>query len=242
MELDDHLRVSPGLAERLDQPDPTTYVVTLRRGVKFHDGHELTSADVVYTFRSFLDPAFVSAKKGGYREAAVDRRARPLHRGLHAEQAVRVVSDQSQTCRSCRTAPARRFATTRSGRDRTVSFSYAVDDRLELAAFDDYFAGRPKNDGLIFKIMPDDIMRGLELQEGHGRSSSSTSWRRTSSISSRRSAICRPWRRPGVDYQYVGPESARSDPSRRSRPAGAGLCHRPPGHRRVSAPRPRDTG
>jgi len=40
MTLDDHLRVVPDLAERLDNPDPTTYVATLRRGVKFHDGHE----------------------------------------------------------------------------------------------------------------------------------------------------------------------------------------------------------
>lgn len=53
MTLDEHLRVVPDLAERLENPDPTTYLATLRRGVKFHDGHELTSADVVYTFRSF---------------------------------------------------------------------------------------------------------------------------------------------------------------------------------------------
>jgi len=73
MELDDHMRVTPKLAERLDHPTPTTYVVTLRQGVRFHDGHELTSADVVYTFRSFLDPDFVSGRKGGYRELhAVD--------------------------------------------------------------------------------------------------------------------------------------------------------------------------
>ena len=42
-------------------------------GVQFHDGRELTSADVVYTFRRFLDPAFVSGRKGAYRDlAAVD--------------------------------------------------------------------------------------------------------------------------------------------------------------------------
>src|SRR5262245_11830703 len=49
VEFDEHLRVAPGLAERLEQTDPTTYVATLRRGVKFHDGHELTADDVVYT-------------------------------------------------------------------------------------------------------------------------------------------------------------------------------------------------
>src|SRR3954462_9230958 len=73
MELDDHLRIVPHLAERLEQPNPTTYVATLRRGVKFHDGHELTSADVVYTFRSFLDPSFVTPRRAPYRSLkAVD--------------------------------------------------------------------------------------------------------------------------------------------------------------------------
>ena len=71
MELDDHLRVVPKLAESLDHPDPLTYVATLRQGVRFHDGHELTADDVVFTFGQFLDPAFVSPRKGGYRELTV---------------------------------------------------------------------------------------------------------------------------------------------------------------------------
>jgi len=75
--LDEHLRVAPRLAERLDHPDPLTYIVSLRRGVRFHDGRELTADDVVYTYGFMLDPTFVSAKKGAYRElksvAAADR-------------------------------------------------------------------------------------------------------------------------------------------------------------------------
>ncbi len=77
MTLDEHLRVVPELAERLDNPDPTTYVAVLRRGVRFHDGHELTSADVVYTFTSLLDPAFVSPRKGAYRDGE-DRSRRAI--------------------------------------------------------------------------------------------------------------------------------------------------------------------
>src|SRR5688572_33152887 len=56
---DDNLRVVAGpgaLAARLDNLDPLTYIIRLRCGVRFHDGHELTSKDVVYTFASFLDP------------------------------------------------------------------------------------------------------------------------------------------------------------------------------------------
>jgi peptide/nickel transport system substrate-binding protein len=60
------LRAQPRLAERIEMPDPRTYVVHLRRGVRFHDGHELTSRDVVFTFSRFLDPAFLSPFKGAF--------------------------------------------------------------------------------------------------------------------------------------------------------------------------------
>src|SRR5687767_8674585 len=67
MSLDEQLRVVPVLAERLENPDPVTYIVRLRRGVSFHDGHELTSTDVVYTFTSLMAPEFISPRKGAYR-------------------------------------------------------------------------------------------------------------------------------------------------------------------------------
>src|SRR4051812_30367263 len=70
MKLNENLRPVPDLAERLDHPDPLTYIVGLKRGVKFHDGRELTSADAVYTYRSLLDPAFVSPYKGAFRALA----------------------------------------------------------------------------------------------------------------------------------------------------------------------------
>ena len=43
---------------------------------------------------------------------------------------------------------------------------YAVDDRLDLAAFSDYYRGPPRNAGLVLKVVPDEIMRGLELRKG----------------------------------------------------------------------------
>ena len=75
--IDNQLRVVPELAESLEQPDPITYIATLRHGVLFHNGRELTSDDVVYTFRSFLDPAF-RGRSGAYRSCW--RRSMPLDR------------------------------------------------------------------------------------------------------------------------------------------------------------------
>src|SRR4051812_39615481 len=166
MKVDEHLNVAPDLAERLDNPEPTVYVATLRRGVRFHDGHELTSADVVYTFHSLLAPAFVSAKKGGYSHLAsvdaVDRYTirftlkQPFASFLVNLAALPIVGDGAPV--SLRDHPIG------TGPYRFVR--YVPDDRLELERFPDYYAGAPKNAGLLFRIVPDDVMRGLELRKG----------------------------------------------------------------------------
>lgn len=49
------LTVRPCLAERWSNPDETTWVFDLRRGVRFHDGRPLTADDVVASFRRLLD-------------------------------------------------------------------------------------------------------------------------------------------------------------------------------------------
>jgi peptide/nickel transport system substrate-binding protein len=165
MTLDENLRVTPDLAERLDNPDPTTYVVTLRRGVRFHDGHELTSADVVHTFRSVVDPAFVSPRKGAFRVVkTVDARDRytvvfTLREPFGSFPVNLVFPIVPETA-----GPTFRDHPIGTGPYRYVG--YAVDDRVELAAFPEYFGGRPKNEGIVLKVVPDDIMRGLELRKG----------------------------------------------------------------------------
>ena len=41
-----------------------------------------------------------------------------------------------------------------------------MDDRLELSAFPGYFGGAPANRGVVLKVVPDEIMRALELRKG----------------------------------------------------------------------------
>ena len=66
IDIGNDLRPQPRLIERLEMPDPITYVVHLRRGVTFHNGQALTSKDVVSTFSRFLDPEFISPQKGAF--------------------------------------------------------------------------------------------------------------------------------------------------------------------------------
>ena len=53
---DADLNVIPALAESWDTPDDTTYVFSLRQGVTFHDGGEMTAKDVVYSMSMARDP------------------------------------------------------------------------------------------------------------------------------------------------------------------------------------------
>ena len=55
------------LAESWSTPDALTYVFHLRRGVRFHDGRALTSADVKATFDFIMNPANKSPKRGALR-------------------------------------------------------------------------------------------------------------------------------------------------------------------------------
>jgi peptide/nickel transport system substrate-binding protein len=203
VDLDDHLRVVPRLAERLDHPNPLTYIAVLRKGVRFHDGRELTADDVVYTYGFMLDPTYVSAKKGGYRELAS---VTPLDKytvrfTLKAPFASFPINLNVLPIIPKGAGPELRDHPIGAGPYEFVR--YDVDDKIELKAFRNYYGGPPKNDGLIFKIIPDDVMRGLELKKG------------TVDIvlndvapdiefQLRKDPHLQTVESPGVDYQYIG--------------------------------------
>ena len=198
---DEQNRLAPGLALSWDTTDNQTYHIRLREGVRFHDGHELTSEDVVFTFTSMMDPAFASPWRGAFRDlasiVAIDR--------YSVDFILKQPSGSFLPNLVFKIVPARAGRELRQRPIGTGPYefvSYAVDDRLEMRAFREYFEGLPRNRGIVMKIVPDDIMRGLELRkvtadlvvndlppdmvyqlEKEGLSLSKA---------------------PGVDYQYVG--------------------------------------
>ncbi|KJK01367.1 ABC transporter substrate-binding protein [Burkholderiaceae bacterium 26] len=61
--LDGSLTPRPALAESYHTADAKTWVLTLRKGVTFHDGKALAPADVVYSVMRHKDPATASKAK-----------------------------------------------------------------------------------------------------------------------------------------------------------------------------------
>jgi peptide/nickel transport system substrate-binding protein len=56
VQLSRDLEPKPNLAERWESLSPTVWLFHLRKGIKFHDGRPLTADDVVFTYRSIIDP------------------------------------------------------------------------------------------------------------------------------------------------------------------------------------------
>jgi peptide/nickel transport system substrate-binding protein len=166
MDLGDDLRVKPVLASRLDNPDPLTYVAHLRRGVRFHDGRELTSKDVVYTFGQMLDPDFISPYKGAYRMLASVTALDAYTVEFKLREPFAAFPMQLTTPPVVPDLAGDELRAVPIGTGPYRFVRYEVDDRVELAAFEGYWGGPASNAGLIMKVVPDDTMRGLELRKG----------------------------------------------------------------------------
>lgn len=162
--IDENLDTVPELAESLEQITPTTYLARLRRGVLFHNGRELTSEDVVYTFRSFLDPTF-RGRSGAYRLlAAVEARDRYTVEFTLKEPFAPFRINLVMGIVQAGSGAANARSPIGTGPYRVQEF--VQDDRLVLSPFDRHYAGAPRNSGVVLKVVPDDTMRGLELRKG----------------------------------------------------------------------------
>jgi peptide/nickel transport system substrate-binding protein len=163
--IDASLRVVPDLAVRFETTDSASYTAEIPRGVRFHDGREMTAEDVAFTFRRFLNPAFVSGRKGAYRALqAVDvtglytvvfrLRAPSASFPINLVMGIVPAGTGGEAAR----------APVGSGPYRLQEF--IPDDHVTLAPHTSYYRGAPKNAGLIFRVVPDETMRGLELRRG----------------------------------------------------------------------------
>lgn len=168
LRADGQLRLQPELAASWKMADERTYVFELRKHVKFHTGNELTARDVKYTYESILDPRNRSPK-------------RPLLKPLEAIDEL-----NRYTIRFRLSAPYAPFpeqftigivpahADGQEGPDAAIppgSGPFMLEridrgEKITLKANPSYWEEKAKLAGIIFKIVPDAMVRALEFKKG----------------------------------------------------------------------------
>jgi peptide/nickel transport system substrate-binding protein len=168
VELDAQRIPRGDLAEKWTTPDGVTYIFQLRSGVKFHDGRPLTSADVKYTFDSVLDRTITSPKRGSL----------ALIQSIDAPDAGTVIFHLKEPYAGFLweiARPAIGIVPAGSGADfsarltGTGPFRFIgseQDDNVVLERNRDYFGGVPAISRVRFRVVPDAIVRALELRKG----------------------------------------------------------------------------
>jgi peptide/nickel transport system substrate-binding protein len=164
------LVVEPDLAESWTfSDDLKRWTFKLRRGVKFHNGEEMTADDVVAMFRRMLDPATAAPSRSQYDMVAAVSSPDPAtvvfdlkvpYGGL-----ADIMSDR-QVKITPRSAVAQ-MATKPIGTGPFKFVSYTPGDRVVLTRNPDYFEpGLPKVDGVELRIIPEISVRIAALQAG----------------------------------------------------------------------------
>ncbi len=214
----------PDLAESFRELDATTLEFVLREGLTFHDGRPLTSADVKATYDALLEKAIPSPRADRLepiaRIEAVDARTLRFHlkrpyAPMLAELTIGIVpADRAREVENQAEHPIG------AGPFRFVS--QPDEEHVELAAFDGWYAGRPKIDKVQFRVVRDETTRVLELLKGRADLVVNAVSPAVLPMLRKESAI-RVLTRDGTGYAYLG-FNVRSGPMADPRVRRA-MCH-----------------
>jgi peptide/nickel transport system substrate-binding protein len=151
-------------------PDARTWIFELRKDAKFHDGTPVTARDVLWTYdkirndpsspvRSYLSKIEAMEQLSDYAlRIVLSEPFAPFDRQVSL---VSIVPNEAY----------QRLGREKFGRAPVGSGPYKLvrwlkDDRIEMAAFEGYWAGPPKLKEAVFRPIPAEASRGAALASG----------------------------------------------------------------------------
>jgi peptide/nickel transport system substrate-binding protein len=162
--------VAPLLEGRETPVDPLTWEFRLRRGIRFHDGIELTSSDVVFSLQRILDPQVASPRRRDFEDLAKIEAVDPV--------TFRITTRQPYALLPARLSQFSMILPDRlRGRSEADFFREPVGlgpfrlaelnaEHAILTAFPEYFAGPPRISRIVFPFIADPAERLRRLLEG----------------------------------------------------------------------------
>ena len=171
VKYDKDMNIVGDLAESWDV-SPNGLIITfhLRKGVKWHDGHPFTSADVLYTYQVTVDPKTPTAYAGDFLKV---KKAEAID-----DYTFRVTYDKPFAPALISWSSAILPRHLLEGKDITKSplarhpigtgpykfKEWVTGQKIALVSNPDYFEGRPYLDGRVTRIIPDSATMFLELR------------------------------------------------------------------------------
>jgi peptide/nickel transport system substrate-binding protein len=155
----------PDLAEAWEERSPTEILFRLRKGARFHDGREVTSADVRYTFEWILDPKNRSPHRATYGKIA----------RIETPDSRTVVFRLKEPFAPFLVGMARGIVPAGSGARGYTPVpgagpykvdTFLPDEAVTLSRFGGYYGRSPAIAKVIVKFIPDSNVRFLELKKG----------------------------------------------------------------------------
>jgi peptide/nickel transport system substrate-binding protein len=195
---------APELALSWETPAPTSYVLRLREGVRFHDGRPLTAADVAYTYNWMRDPKNHSPNQGTLAVVtAVEALDATTVRFTLREPFASFLQNLTLGIVPAHLGDDPGFADAPVGSGPFRWGEWKPGERLVIQAFDDAWEGRPHLDRVVFRIVANETTRLLEARRGR----IDLLWNNVPPYAvaflreARELAVTT---RPGITYQYLG--------------------------------------
>jgi len=159
------------LAKKFYFVDDTTLIFELKEGVKWHDGESFDAQDVLFTYQTLISDKIASPYSSGFRfvesVTVVDRYKievkykQPYFKALETWMMgilpEHILKDEQNLMNS-------QFNTHPIGTGAYKLEQLEYSKNIILAAFDEYFEGRPKIDTISFHVIADSMTRFLMLK------------------------------------------------------------------------------
>ncbi|MGW5638568.1 ABC transporter substrate-binding protein [Streptomyces sp. NPDC003832] len=171
---DADLELQPALAKALPDigADGRTYTYTLREGVQFSDGEPLTSADVVFTYRTILDAKTNNSSRSeldAVKEVRADGDDKVVftlkypYAPFAGRTVLPIVPEHVAGGQDPNTGS---FNTQPIGTGPYVLSAWSKGEKLTFKANPDYWGGAPKVKKFTMAIVEDDDVRATRLRAG----------------------------------------------------------------------------
>nr|WP_219914454.1 ABC transporter substrate-binding protein [Thalassobacillus sp. CUG 92003] len=170
--LDENMELQPELAKEWDQPDDKTYTFTLREGVTFHNGNEMTAEDVKYSFERIMAEETASIAKSYFDkvesiEVVSPTKVKFTLSETYAPFLSYVASTNAAIVDQEVVEENGDLMQTAVGTGPFKFEEWEADNHVKLTKFEDYYQDDiPKLDGITYLTMKDESARLAAIRTG----------------------------------------------------------------------------